>query len=408
MAEARRVNSAVAVPARPGTADAKMLMAPSDVVGERDHTTEMPVAVPAVDAGPTWHRAPPFEFDPRISTQDAWIAALTNGLAHLRDNQDCVIARSHEEGVHQMRVALRRLRSRLGIFRPLLPEFSAARLDGELKWLTAELGPARDWDVFIGEVLAPVRKRLPEDDDLARLADHAETMRAEGYERAQRALRSAPYAALLADLVVWIADRPWRIGLRRTAPWTAPLTRLASAVLEARHADAMARGQHVATMDADERHRLRIEIKKQRYAAEFFGPLYAEARVEAYLRALKDLQDGLGTLNDLVVARRLTRKLSRKAARKERAALNLAAGMVLGFHLRHSKADDGVERAWRAFTACRPFWLRRRRAGPPSDAGTEAGRLLGQQAGGDDDVPVGVPRGVGENRQRHGEADEER
>jgi CHAD domain-containing protein len=353
----------------------KTASAPSGIVAGGDREAEAPAAAVA-DTTPTWHRAPPFDFDPRISTENAWIAALTNGLAHLRANQDCVIARSHEEGVHQMRVALRRLRSRLEIYRPLLPELSATRLDGELKWLTCELGAARDWDVFIGDVLALVRKRLPEDEDLALLAEHAERMRDDGYLRAQAALRSAPYAALLADLVVWIADRPWRVGLRRTAPWTAPATRLASAVLAARHADAMANGEHLATMGAAERHRLRIEIKKQRYAAEFFGSLYAEARVEAYLSALKDLQDSLGTLNDLAVAARLTRKLSKRAGRRERSPLNLAAGMVLGFHLRSSKAEDGVERAWRAFTACRPFWLRRRPAGTPSDAGTEAGGLL--------------------------------
>ena len=83
-----------------------------------------------------------------------------------------------------------------------------------------------------------------------------------------------------------------------------------------------------------QRHRLRIALKKLRYATEFFEALYRKS-TRPYLAALKDLQDGLGHLNDVAVAQGLARQ-PRRRRRPERRwrRPQRAAGLVLGWHAR--------------------------------------------------------------------------
>jgi len=81
-------------------------------------------------------------------------------LHHLAANRAAVL-KDDPEGIHQMRVGLRRLRAALSLFKPLIegPEFEAIKK--ELKWVTGELGPARDFDVFVAKTIAPMEKQPP-------------------------------------------------------------------------------------------------------------------------------------------------------------------------------------------------------------------------------------------------------
>ena len=72
-----------------------------------------------------------------------------------------------------------------------------------------------------------------------------------------------------------------------------------------RHRKALKRGRDFARLTPVERHRLRIALKKLRYATEFFHSPYPKKRTHAYLAALKELQDTLGHLNDVAVAETL-------------------------------------------------------------------------------------------------------
>ncbi len=70
------------------------------------------------------------------------------------------------------------------------------------------------------------------------------------------------------------------------------------------------RSRLIAVLDAEERHRLRVEVKRMRYALDLFEALYARDVVEPFGDALALLQDKLGKLNDAVVAATLLRSLS--------------------------------------------------------------------------------------------------
>jgi CHAD domain-containing protein len=112
------------------------------------------------------------------------------------------------------------------------------------------------------------------------------------------------------------------------------------------------------SLDEHDRHRLRIALKKLRYAAEFFEPLYKKKRVKRYLRQLKGLLEDLGALNDVVVVRgTLTRLLQEDGARKPNADLYFAAGLVNGWHnMRAARLGKKAVKRWDKFKRLDPFW----------------------------------------------------
>jgi CHAD domain-containing protein len=93
--------------------------------------------------------------------------------------------------------------------------------------------------------------------------------------------------------------------------------------------------------DAFERHALRIRLRRLRYVSEFASGAFRGRRAKTLIRSLKNLQDLLGELNDLEVARRLTRQLSGREARSEK---------------RERKLLSDLPGAWRRFAAAPRFW----------------------------------------------------
>src|SRR5690606_12993673 len=103
-------------------------------------------------------------------------------------NEPVVCRGDDPEGVHQMRVGLRRLRSLFTVFAPVLPAAQTDYFKSELKWLASELGAARDYDVFRDEILRPVHACFPEAPGMAGLLKEAGRSGALAYERARAAI----------------------------------------------------------------------------------------------------------------------------------------------------------------------------------------------------------------------------
>ena len=118
-------------------------------------------------------------------------------------------------------------------------------------------------------------------------------------------------------------------------------------------------GRGFADLSVERRHGLRIELKKLRYAVDFFAGLFPSKAVRPYRRALARLQDHLGHLNDVAVAERMLGGLIERhaASPTDAAGLGLAAGLVLGWHTRAvADAEPATCKDWADFTAVRPFW----------------------------------------------------
>jgi adenylate cyclase len=224
------------------------------------------------------------------------------------------------EYIHQMRVALRRLRSALRTFRPLLPDGFEAASVPPLRALARALGEARDWDVLAAEIVGPARSAFREDARLAALDAAVGRARHQARIAAQRTLAAREQAVFQLDL----ADRLFALdsGAAATA-----LPTFAARRLGRLHKKTLALAGAARSLDPTHLHALRIGVKRLRYAIEFFAPLYRARDTRGALASLAALQDTLGALNDLARAGTLLGQCL-----DDDAALREAVSLVGGWH----------------------------------------------------------------------------
>ena len=213
------------------------------------------------------------------------------------------------DAVHQMRVALRRLRAAITLFKDALADGERDAVRGELKALANALGPARDLDVLIAETLRPAAERHAGDPDFAALVADCERRRDEAYERALAALRSGEFARTILRAAAWIEAGDWLAsGDKGSARGARPPDRGPRGGRAGRGAGARSAAARGACggMAPEARHEVRIEIKKLRYAAEFFASLFDAAGGGSGARRRcprsRRCRRSLGELNDIAVA----------------------------------------------------------------------------------------------------------
>lgn len=274
--------------------------------------------------------------DPQRPAGVAWVALAETALAQLVDNLPGFHEQPEEvEYLHQLRIALRRL---MGLAR-LLAQPDPVWL-APLRELMAALNPARDWDVFLGETLP--RLSLPPDDAFL---DHAAALAAEARRNAQAALASPAFTHAVLTLGRTLSRPP---DLRmKASTW-------AARVLKRRWKSVKRRRAALTYGGAPARHRLRIAVKKLRYAGDALANLYGK-RGRKTIAGLEALQESLGTLNDLVVAERLMRTLAQ--AYPETA---FSGGRVVGILSTDTgHHGDSNHRIARELEAIKPFWRER-------------------------------------------------
>lgn len=259
---------------------------------------------------------------------------------------------SGPEPVHQMRVALRRLRSAVTVFRRMLdcPELQAA--NAGLKALSARLGPTRDWDVFLRETAPAVSAVFPDEPKLAKLIAAAERRRRECHAALRDFLCSAEFRQLGIALA-WLAGaRSWHPALPEGADQPVSLQDFAAGVLD-RRLRRLASPDDLAGLATVELHALRLKAKRMRYAAEIFAPLYPGKAPRRFIRRLTAVQDALGQLNDRATAEKLLAELGGVGGRHA-----FAAGLVLGFAAAGTTTEvlPRVMRRWEKFQGTDAFW----------------------------------------------------
>ena len=228
---------------------------------------------------------------------------IAAGLAQLQANEEGLLEASDPEFVHQARIALRRLRAALRIFRDTIGPERARAWREELGEIARALGLARDWDVFATETLPPVLS-VYGDAALAReLRRQVERRRNAARAQAREALGSARYAHAVLQLARWLAQADEPAAPQRQ------LRKFASRVLRKRHDRLLGQAADPASLSLEERHRLRIEAKRLRYGTDALASLFDARRVTRYLDALSRLQDALGRSNDAATAMRLLQDL---------------------------------------------------------------------------------------------------
>lgn len=254
-----------------------------------------------------------------------------------------IVAKSRRPiGIHQTRVALRRLRAAFSLFRGAVDGPQVRALSAEAKWLAGECAPARDLHVFLTETVSdvpPLVRRVSN-----RLA-------AAHLERARAALAGARFAAFDRQLSAFAAKSP---GAAAAAP-ALRLDDFGRRVLETRHRKVVRRAHKLEQLDSERLHRLRIAIKKLRYAATYLGPAFASPAAKAYIEATVRLQGALGALNDRAAAAQVVADLALAARPSEDVTLPLkvlAKQAASGSKRRRRR----LERAWKDFRKVERFW----------------------------------------------------
>lgn len=237
-------------------------------------------------------KAEPVVLGDRMSIAEGLAIIVSSCLKQFRLNEALVADAGDPEALHQARVALRRLRAALSLFKPAIEDDELSALLAELSGFTARLGPARDLDVMIA--------RLPPDD---RKRARFERRRNRQYAAIGKMLASRRFRAWTLELVAWTYGGAWR----ETRKAKRRLLGFALKRLDRQWRAIERRAARFDDSSDHQRHRLRIHAKKIRYALEFLeAPLRSmEAEQRKFAKAVEGLQESLGNLNDLATARTL-------------------------------------------------------------------------------------------------------
>jgi inorganic triphosphatase YgiF len=305
--------------------------------------------------------AAPITLDPAATTAEAFTAIGASCLDHLAANEEAV-RHGDSAGVHQMRVGLRRLRAAISLFRDMLQDADTARIKSELKWLTGRLGPARDLDVLVTESVAPLRRESPDQPEVKLLEAELKQKRGRGFDSAKDAVESERYRKLVLATALWLIDGQWLTDkdALAAARRERPAAEFARDVLQRRTRKIVKKSRRLDRRDAEARHRLRIAVKKLRYAGEFFTRLFeapSKAR-KRFARALKALQSALGRLNDIAVHQALARQYSHPGPRaKKRPQKAFAIGLLAGREQMSERACLASARAaGKKLAGAQPYW----------------------------------------------------
>ncbi len=292
------------------------------------------------------------------SCVEAFSEICRSATDQILKNLAVVQASDDPEGPHQMRVGLRRLRSALKAFRPVIDDKVIRDLNRASRDLGLVLSELRDADVLVTEIVAPVAAKNPDNPDLELLVTALTAVQIECQKKVRARLRSQQWAHLqrMLDELPEHIDRVSRND--RDSALNRSIQKASNKALRRLWRRVEKWGQRIDDLSAPERHEMRKDLKTLRYAVDFLASLYRGKEVNAFLERLGKLQDIFGHLIDVAVAQKLP-----TIVRNERAtdpALHRAIGFVNGWHAAH--AERGWQNArteWKHLAKSRLFWLDR-------------------------------------------------
>lgn len=283
--------------------------------------------------------------------QDCAAAFQTIGRAcidQLNLNRPLVL-KGDPNALHQARVALRRLRSAISLFSRMLDDPQTDRIKTDLKWLGSAFGRARELDV-LRKKLAGERPEVG-----GNLLRVVESEREAAFAAAKQIIEEPQFRRIAIGTLAWIETGDWLQSeekKRRTARKRG-ITKHATRELKRRYAKIVKAGRDLARLEPEARHRLRIRIKKLRYASEFFGGALSDSTKQRkqFAARLEALQDCLGALNDIEANRRLMAQvMDDTRERSGDGAAPVADEEDVNALLLQS------EKTFAAFRKAKPFW----------------------------------------------------
>jgi len=237
------------------------------------------------------YKASPLDISMDMNVGQVFALIVHECVRHFRLNEALIIADRDPRALHQARVAMRRLRTAFSLFRPAIRQGSIEPLRQELRQFLEPFGEARNLDVFLAHHGEELRRS-----DRRKLSD----ARARVYDQVIDALNAQRSREMFLNLVEWAASQDWQ---KKAA--SAPIGKFAAKRLDGVWRKVKRNGSMLADLEEKQLHRLRINIKKLRYAVEFLAPLYAKKQVRKFGSSLEEMQDCLGLMHDDMISRQM-------------------------------------------------------------------------------------------------------
>lgn len=272
------------------------------------------------------------------SLEDAFQSVVRSCLEQIRGNEAAVLDGIDPEGVHQMRIGLRRLLTALKAFKPVLKECRYRYLKPAAKWAQSQLGPARDWDVFREATLPMVQDHTDQEALIGWLDGKSLHMREDAYRQAHVMINDSRYSEFILRLTLWLNTGGFIAKKFRDDK--DGLQRLAADVLSIRDGKMHKLASKANGLSHKQLHALRLRAKQMRYQAEFFRGLFGKKEGRRFTKTVVDIQDCLGTLNDAVVAQHLMDDLAGIATARGDKTKLMAARTALAAHMERKITKD--------------------------------------------------------------------
>ena len=279
-------------------------------------------------------KPPSLEIDPKASPLSTFEKVCLECLSHLQVNDVGILRDDDDEYIHQARVAMRRIRSAIKLFSPVLPMSFVNHWNIIWRDLANELGDARNWDVFCHELLPHLKGAFPHHPEIEQLEIFAMQQRANAHAKAVASFGSRTYSVKLisfAEAVMNLQTHP-EIKHRQKMilesqhspePIVAEDTKqFATRLLKRRHRRFM-KEVLVPNRNLEQSHLLRLDLKKLRYSVDFFMEIYPKKRISPYMKTLTRAQELLGQMNDLASAETLL-------ASRNLANIDIAQAWIMG------------------------------------------------------------------------------
>ena len=231
---------------------------------------------------------------PGQTASEAFVG-LIDQLTHVFNlNLTELLTEDSPEPVHKARVALRRLRTCLIAFEPIVDGDLAEAMQDRARTLFRLLGSIRDADVMAIRFADTARA--------AALADEAQLQR----QKARKHLKRKKADAFRAWSMRRLDGKRWRkTGKKAKALREAPSQVLAIMSLDKAWETCLTNGLDLRMMSARAQHDLRKDLKAVRYLTEFFADLWPGMAQDRFLITLRQLQDDLGEMTDSALAKSL-------------------------------------------------------------------------------------------------------
>src|SRR5258708_18867674 len=251
-------------------------------------------AVPAQHQRPY----PTSRLNPAMACDTAFRVLARRHLGDLTANHEATCL-GDPTALHQMRIALTRLRTAILFFSPMVDDLQRTRIRDELKWLNAQLGTVRDLDVAIERLKAGSKQRTQP----MSYYEHWNEKRANSHRHLARALRSARYRRLIEGIFGWVENGPWSIktGKQAAQERATPISLYSAHKLTLWEEKILKKRRKLLKMGTKKRHRLRLMNKKLCYSIEAFEDLFPDrkfSKQQASLKYLRKAQKALAQLND--------------------------------------------------------------------------------------------------------------